>query len=288
MWCSVPARSLRCLVRVRSRVASSWLSCPEGAAVFYPRLMLLVADVHGAFSALATVAQIGEPLLILGDLLNFVDYRTNEGMLAEVTGKEFVAELSRLRNSGDLEGSRLLWAERHAGREDEIRARYAQLIDAAYLEAAGALVGAETYVTYGNADRPDLLQACLPPESRFVDGEVVEIEGHAVGFVGGGIKGIGVPGEVSESTMADKLASLGEVEILCTHVAPAIRSLSGDVIGGRLKQSEAVREFLEERQPPWHYFGDIHQPQATTWRFGRTTCRNVGYFRATGRPVRHG
>ena len=249
--------------------------------------MLLVADVHGAFPALATVAQLGEPLLVLGDLLNFVDYRTNEGMLAEVTGKEFVAELSHLRNSGEVEASRKLWADHHAGREVEIRARYQELIEASYRAAADALAGAEAYVTFGNADRPDLLQASLPPESRFVDGEVVEVEGYAVGFVGGGVEGIGVPGEVSESKMADKLASLGDIDILCTHVAPAIAPLSRDVIGGRLKQSKVVKEYLEDVQPAWHYFGDTHQPQATTWRLGRTVCRNVGYFRATGIPVRH-
>ncbi len=249
--------------------------------------MLLVADVHGAFSALAAVARLGEPLLVLGDLLNFIDYRTNEGMLADVAGKEFVAELSRLRNSDNVEASRRLWAEHHAGREDEIKARYRELIEASYGAAANALAGAEAYVTFGNADRPDLLLASLPPGSRFVDGEVVEVEGYAVGFVGGGVESIGVPGEVSESTMADKLAALGDIDILCTHVAPAIPSLSRDVIGGRLKQSEVLREYLEEVQPAWHYFGDIHQPQATTWRVGRTVCRNVGYFRATGIPVRH-
>ncbi len=249
--------------------------------------MLLVADVHGAFTALATVAALGEPLLVLGDLLNFVDYRTNEGMLADVVGKEFVAELSRLRNAGDIAGSRALWAEKHAGREEEVRDTYIRLIDAAYQQAGDALAGAEAYVTFGNADRPDALRSSLPAESRFVDGEVVEIEGYAVGFAGGGIEGIGVSGEVSESTMADKLALLGGVDILCTHVAPAVRPLSRDVIGGRLKHSEAVKDFLVESRPSWHYFGDIHQPQATTWRVGRTICRNVGYFRATGRPVRH-
>lgn len=250
--------------------------------------MLLVADVHGAFSALEAVAKIGEPLLVLGDLLNFVDYRTNEGMLAEVAGKEFVAELSRLRNSGDVEAARRLWADHHDGREAEMRVRYRKLIDVAYRSAAQALAGVESYVTFGNADRPDLLEASLPPESRYVDGEVVEIEGRAVGFVGGGIEGIGVPGEVSESVLAAKLTSLGDVDVLCTHVAPAVRPLSRDVIGGRLKQSQALRDYIDDIRPRWHYFGDIHQPQATTWRLGRTTCRNVGYFRATGRAVRHG
>jgi hypothetical protein len=35
-----------------------------------------------------------------------------------------------------------------------------------------------------------------------------------------------------------------------------------------------------------HLFGDVHQPQASRWRIGRTQCVNVGYFRATGRVFR--
>jgi Icc-related predicted phosphoesterase len=249
--------------------------------------MLLVADVHGEFEALAEVASRGEPLLVLGDLLNFVDYRTHDGLLAEVTSREFVAELSRLRNSGDFAGSGRLWAEYHEGREQELRRRFAERIEASYAAAAHALDGAEAYVTFGNADRPDALKASLPPSARYVDGEVVEIEGVAVGFVGGGAKGIGVPGEVSEEGLAAKLADVEGAEILCTHVAPAVTALSRDVIGGRLKHSEAVRDFIETHRPRWHYFGDIHQPQAVSWRMGATTSRNVGYFRATKRPVRH-
>ena len=108
-----------------------------------------------------------------------------------------------------------------------------------------------------------------------------------MGIVGGGVPGLGVPGEVSEEEMWRKLSGMGSVEILCTHVAPAIRALSSDVIGGRPKQSQAVVEYIAEHRPRWHYFGDIHQPQAVRWRVGATWCRNVGYFRATGRAVRH-
>ena len=95
------------------------------------------------------------------------------------------------------------------------------------------------------------------------------------------------PGEVSEETMAAKLASLGPVDILCTHVAPAVPALARDVIGGKEKGSAAVLDYLLQARPPFHYFGDIHQPQAISWRLGDTLCRNVGYFRATGKAVRH-
>jgi Icc-related predicted phosphoesterase len=249
--------------------------------------MLLVSDVHGAFDALARVARMGEPLLVLGDFLNFVDYRTMEGMLADVAGRDFVVRLTELRERGEHEAARGLWREFTSGREDEIRHRYDEKIVADYARAREALRGGESYVIYGNVDRPDILREMLPEGSRFADGEVVEIEGVRVGFAGGGIASIGVPGEIEEEAMASKLASLGSVEVLCTHVAPAVRPLSRDVVGGRLKESPAVLEYLLEHRPRWHYFGDIHQPQATTWRVGGTTCVNVGYFRATRRPVRH-
>ncbi|MCL1598860.1 MAG: hypothetical protein M3094_06730, partial [Actinomycetia bacterium] len=133
-------------------------------------------------------------------------------------------------------------------------------------------------------DRPDMLEASLPPSSRYVDAEVVDIEGWRVGFVGGGVPKLGTDGEVTPSAMADKLDRLGPVEVLCSHVPPAIEPLARDVIGGGFKGSVEILEYLDEFQPAFHFFGDIHQPQAVQWRRGATVCRNVGYFRATGRP----
>ena len=249
--------------------------------------MILVADVHGAFDALARVAALGEPLLILGDLLNVVDHRTHEGILAEVVGREVVGRLADLRSRGEGVTARAVWHEVATGREDDIRGRMEALAEASYAAMAAALDGAEAYVTFGNVDRPDRLAAHLPSGSRFVDGETVVIEGWKVGVVGGGVPGLGVPGEVGDAEMRVKLSDIGDVDVLCTHVAPAVPALSRDVIGGRPKHSEAVLEYIRERSPRWHYFGDIHQPQATQWRVGSTACRNVGYFRATGRFVRH-
>jgi Icc-related predicted phosphoesterase len=250
--------------------------------------VLLVSDVHGAFDDLARVASQGETLLVLGDLLNFVDYRTMDGMLAEVAGKDFVARISAMRTHGDHGGAQDLWAEFSAGREAEIRARYDELTRVAYERAAAALAGSGAFVTFGNVDRPDLLAEMVPPDVTFVDAAVFEIEGVTVGIVGGGVPSLGVPGELTDDAMAARLATLGPVEMLCTHVAPAVPELSFDVIGGRPKQSVPVLDYLQEHRPRWHYFGDIHQPKATTWRVGETVCRNVGYFRATRRPVRHG
>lgn len=250
--------------------------------------MLIVSDVHGEFEALAEVAAAGEPLLVLGDLLNFVDYRTMEGLLADVAGVDFVRRVAGLRTEGRFDEAREEWVRFSAGREDEVRHRYDELIASEYRTAAAALRGAEAYVTYGNVDRPKMLQAALEGSSaRFVDGEVVEIEGLRIGFVGGGVRNLGVPGEVAEGDLAAKLRGLVDVDVLCTHVAPAVRPLSQDVVGGRPKESPAVLAYLLEARPRFHYFGDIHQPQAVRWRVGETLCRNAGYFRATKRPLRH-
>ncbi|GBD84645.1 hypothetical protein BMS3Abin02_01039 [bacterium BMS3Abin02] len=251
--------------------------------------MLLVSDVHGAFSALARVAQSGEPLLVLGDFINFIDYRTNEGILADVLGTAFVRQMSRYRADGDYAASRSLWKERFGGDATQIRKAIMRAVDVQYAAVRVALDGAEAYATYGNVDWPALLRPALPDGVQFVDGEVIEVEGISIGMVGGGSPTpLGVPGEVSDDEMERKLDALGPVDVLCTHLPPDIPSLRRDVITGRLEGgSRAVLDYLQTLRPTHHYFGDIHQPQAARWRVGSTICVNVGYFRATQRPVRH-
>ena len=250
--------------------------------------MLIISDVHGAVEPLRRVAALGEPLLVLGDLINYIDYRSNEGIVADISGKDLVDEFVRIRAADGSEAATNFWhsewAHRGAGLED----RYRAATEAAYQDICGSLRGSNAYVTYGNVDRPHMLAEHLPDGVRFVDAEVVEIQGLRVGFAGGGLTSIGTPGEVSEQEMKAKLDQLGSVDILATHVPPAIPALACDVIGGREKGSIAILEYVESEMPSFHYFGDIHQPRATTWRIGPTTCINAGYFRATERPIRHG
>ncbi len=249
--------------------------------------MLLVADIHGAAGALRQVASRGETLLVLGDLINFIDYRTNEGIVADVAGRDFVADIVRLRTAGKADEARARWKSFASGNETEVRARFDESVEQAYAEVCAALQGCRAYVIHGNVDRPDVLKRHLPPEASYVDGEVVTIGELRVGLVGGGMPALGIPGEIDENEMAAKLDAIGDVDVLCTHVPPAVAPLSRDVIGGRQKGSGAIRDYLSSRRPGYHYFGDIHQPQATSWRYEATRCVNVGYFRATGRAVRH-
>lgn len=250
--------------------------------------MLLVSDIHGRFDALAEVASRGEPLLVLGDLINLVDYRTGEGIFAQVLGIEFARRIAFSRGRSRFEEMRALWADQVGDRQEWFRTELAGEVREQYRLTSDALAGAESYVTYGNVDRPELLRDCLPDTARFVDGEVVIIEGLRVGFAGGGLTTpMNASGEVSDQEMAKKLAGLGEVDILCTHLAPAIPALHFDVVTGKHERaSRPILEYLLDVRPRYHFFGDVHQPQAHQWRVGSTLCRNVGYFRATRRPVR--
>ena len=251
--------------------------------------MLIISDVHAAFDALAEVARAGKPLLVLGDLLNFIDYRTGDGMAMEVYGHDFVWSMIDNRARGDWHASRTLWADVSRGREQELRERVREAALRQYEQTTNALRGATAYVTFGNVDWPEALRDCLPDGSQFMDGDVAEIEGYRVGFVGGGSPTpVGARGEVSHEDMASKLDAIGPVDILCSHLPPSIEPLYRDVVTGRLERcSPPILDYIKTYQPRYHYFGDVHQPQAQRWRIGDTVSINVGYFRATRRAVEH-
>jgi Icc-related predicted phosphoesterase len=251
--------------------------------------LLVVSDIHGAFDALKEVADRGETLLILGDLINLLDYRTREGIIVDVLGREFGVTVAGHRAAGDYAAMRHAWTEIVGERRDVVRAAIDAAVVAEYQRCREALSAAIGYCTYGNVDNPSLLKESLPPTMRFVDGEVVEIGGLRFGFVGGGISTpMAGAGEVTNDDMERKLDAIGPVDVLCSHLPPSIEPLCTDVITGRRERSsQPILDYLKAHQPVHHFFGDVHQPQASTWRVGRTRCQNVGYFRATKRPVEY-
>lgn len=249
--------------------------------------MLVVSDVHGAFDALTSVAATGETLLILGDLANLTDYRTGEGAVASALGIEFARDAARARGEGDFEKMRTMWQTR-SGDPDEARQGIEKAIADQYGRLSAALENANGYVIHGNVDRPASLAESLPSGFEYVHGKRIEIEGVSFGFAGGGVATpMRAAGEISDDEMRATLDSLGDVEILCTHVAPALGPLETDVVTGRKERSsQPILDFIRKVQPRLHLFGDVHQPQASRWRIGGTKCVNVGYFRATGRAYR--
>ena len=248
----------------------------------------VVSDVHGAADALSRAAPKGSTLLVLGDLVNLVDYRTLEGIVPDVVGVDIVQQVVDLRAEMRFSDASALWVEQSKGRVEEIRHAVRAKMELEYRAVSAALENYTAFVTYGNVDDVGLLKETLPPSATFIDTGVVTIDGLSVGFAGGGVPAIGSSGEVSDEDMAIKLASLGPVDVLCTHVPPDVAMLSTDVVGGRPKGSPPVLDYVLEHQPGHLFFGDVHQPRAVTWRIGKTLCRNTGYFRATGRAFAFG
>lgn len=250
--------------------------------------MIFISDVHDSPDALRRLVGLGEEIAILGDLVNLTDYRTGEGAVAEVLGKDFASRTSAARARGDYPQMRNLWREEAAVTGEDLRLKITSQLASQYERAAEGLAGGHGLVIHGNVDRREELLASLPVGFRYVHGDIVERDGLQIGFVGGGVETpLGADGEVSDEEMTSILADLGPVDVLCTHVPPAVPALRTDVITGREERgSDPIREYLVKAQPRFHLFGDVHQPQASTWRIGGTRCINAGYFRATGRYLR--
>lgn len=250
--------------------------------------MIFISDVHDSPRALRRLVALGEEIVILGDLVNLTDYRTGAGAVAAVMGDDFASLTSVARAAGDYAGMRDLWTERAGDTPEEVRTRIVDHLSAQYRAAGEALADGHGLVIHGNVDRPQPLQMSLPEGFAYVHGQVVERDGTRFGFVGGGVPTpMRAEGELSDDEMTDLLEKIGPVDVLCTHVPPAVGPLRRDVITGRDERGSApVHAYIEEHQPRFHLFGDVHQPQASTWRVGRTKCINAGYFRATGRFLR--
>lgn len=250
--------------------------------------MIFVSDVHDSPEALSRLMEVGDEVVILGDLVNLTDYRTGQGAVADVLGIDFAARTSAARAKGNYGEMRAMWSEEAASSPADLRTLIGERLADQYRSAGSALAGGRGLVIHGNVDRPARLQEVLPDSFQYVHGQVVEREGLRFGFVGGGVTTpLQADGEISDEDMEKILDSIGVVDVLCSHVPPAVGPLRRDVVTGRDERgSEPIRRYLVGTQPLFHFFGDVHQPQATTWRLGRTRCFNAGYFRATGRYLR--
>jgi len=245
----------------------------------------VVSDVHGNADALAGAGDGADALLCLGDLLLFVDYADHaRGVLGELFGAEavdrYVALRTGRRYAEAREFTRSLWATLEDGRAavtEAVRQQYKQMF-AAFPDP--------TYATYGNVDLPTVWPEFARDGVRVLDGEVAELDGWRFGFVGGGLPSpMRTPFEVPPEQYAAKIAELGAVDVLCSHIPPAVPELLYDTVARRFeKGSTALLAAIRATQPRYALFGHVHQPLQQRMRIGRTECVNVGHFRATGRP----
>ena len=250
----------------------------------------VVSDLHGAADSLRKAVPEGATLLLLGDLINFLDYISMTGILTEVFSTEAVARVVELRTAGRVEEARQVMHERAAGREDEIKEQIGKRVREQYREVFESLID-PTYLILGNVDNPALAHAFAAERTGVhePDGTAVEIEGERFGFVGGALPTpLNVAGEITEEAMRDKIDALGDVDVLCSHIPPAIPELCYDTLARKSERgSEDLLRYIEDVQPRRAYFGHVHQPLTSALRVGRTLCVNVGYFRSAKRAFPH-
>src|SRR5215212_10755868 len=146
----------------------------------------VISDIHGAAGELARAAAGADALLVCGDLVNLIDYRTMEGIAVEVFGREVTADFARHRTAGRFEEAGRVLRSASEGREDQVREQVRTAVKAQY-EAVFAAFPEPTYLTHGNVDNPEQFRDLLLPGVRHLDGETVEVDGLRVGFVGGGL-----------------------------------------------------------------------------------------------------
>jgi Icc-related predicted phosphoesterase len=253
----------------------------------------VVSDVHGAVEPLARATEGADALLVLGDLIDFIDYADpTGGIVGRVLGAETSARFGRLRRHGapgELTAfAQASWAtlpDAAAVVEDAVREQYERLF---------AAMTVPTWVIPGNVDVVALFPDYRRPGVCQPDGTVVTIGGLRFGFVGGATLPPGrtlepgrawMPNLVPEPEYAASVAALPTVDVLCSHIPPAVPELAYDVVTRRAETgSPALLDRIRRDRPRAALFGHVHQPLAPRVRVGRTECVNVGHFRATRVP----
>src|SRR5262249_47785343 len=122
-----------------------------------PMRIKVIADVHGDLETVLREAAACDVLLLLGDLINVIDYSNAGGILGEVYGSEVVKEWSALRSDGRFDEARAVLREASKGREQEFRELMFRRIDEQTREFCER-VPDNVIVTYGNVDVPDLVR----------------------------------------------------------------------------------------------------------------------------------
>ena len=145
-----------------------------------PVRVSFVSDVHGNIDGLARVAERAEQLVVLGDLLDYVDYHEHgNGILGEVFGAEKVGHFASLRATGSFgalhDYNRELWDSL-----DDAAGVLTEVVEDRYLQVLDA-VGPDALVILGNVDVAAAWAEVIGPKLPNRDGQVVEVAGRRFG-----------------------------------------------------------------------------------------------------------
>ncbi|ACU97484.1 metallophosphoesterase family protein [Saccharomonospora viridis] len=256
----------------------------------------VVSDVHGNAEALSRASEGADALIVLGDLLDFIDYHDHRGgIFGRLFGEDNVSAYATLRRTGTRAEMRAfvqsLWDsldDPAAAVDEAMREQYARLF------STMAALDVPVYAIPGNVDAPALWPEFASDGVRLVDGDVVEIGGLRFGFVGGAVLPEGAtpranavwrPHLLTREEFDERVAGLSDIDVLCSHIPPAIPELTYDVVSRTVEiGARSLLERIRAERPRWSLFGHVHQPLTARFRVEYTECRNVGHFQRTAVP----
>ncbi|MFL2674210.1 MAG: hypothetical protein ACJ0F9_00960 [Candidatus Actinomarina sp.] len=213
--------------------------------------MFFISDVHHGLASIKNIPDTKEPVVILGDLINWIDYRTGQGIAEDVFGKEIVIKLVQLRKDHNFKDRRKLWSSMFEENPDLIQEKLELAIYRQYKEVFNALKKFEVWIIPGNVDSVDMIKETMTSNVNYVDGKVLEYKNLKIGFAGGGVPTpINARGEISDESFSLKLNRLGRVDIICTHAPPFVRELITDVITNKEEQGwSSLKDYILEKEP---------------------------------------
>jgi len=245
----------------------------------------VVSDVHYQLEGLAAAADGADLFICLGDLVLFLDYDDpDNGIFSDLFGPANTERYIRLRSAKRFEEARAfgreLWESIGADPWQEISQRVGEQYEQLFSAMPDGLL------TFGNVDVPAMWPGHAGDGHRIVDGESIVIDDIRLGFVGGGLRTpMRTPFEISDEDFQAKVDRLGPVDVLCSHIPPAVGEICYDVEARRLERgSVALRRYIEEFQPRYALHGHVHNPLVPAVTIGRTQVLNVGHFRRRMRP----
>lgn len=245
----------------------------------------IVSDVHYRVDGLAAADQDVDLFVCLGDLILFLDYEDpHQGIFCDLFGPEntrrYLELRLQLRFDEARSFSRELWEAIGADPWQSISERVAEQ----YAELFAAMP--DGLMTYGNVDIPTMWSDFARDGQQILDGATAEVGGLRLGFVGGGLQTpYRTPFEISDEEFQAKVDRLGPVDVVCSHIPPAIPEICYDVVARRSERgSVALLNYVREVQPRYLVHGHVHQPLAARTTIGKTEIINVGHFRSRRQP----
>jgi len=245
----------------------------------------IVSDVHGRTQGLAEAGQGADLFVCLGDLILFLDYDDpSNGIFPQLHGEAMARRYIELRTANRWQEARdlshRLWSALGGDTWQVINREVSRQYESIFAVMPAGLF------TYGNVDVPTLWPQHLREHHRVLDGEVVEMAGLRLGFVGGGLPSpMRTPFEIPEAEYDAKIEQLGPVDVIFSHIPPMLPELTYDVAARRFERGSAgLLRAVERWQPRYLFHGHVHNPLVPRMRIGRTEVVNVGHYRSRRLP----